>query len=406
MDKRKKNLKKIVELSKSIRQKYMNMKQGFAETEQALKETFKPIVTPLETLIQQRKKDEEEEELIQPFSKRKKKDIDEWDKNLKRKLLKEEDEDQDEEKPIKKLKRKMMKKEKEEEEEEMESTDLEEEEDEKTTTSIAQKESPKFLKMETVSKTEPELSVEELLTDYIINEEGQEQMKFVLEKFGNIAGPYILLYGLNDKSIDKSTRGVRFSGNRWMIGDAIIKIDNNDLFLKPGAANLSPEDEYHSSDMDVDDSETDSSNWYEGTSGLYELLFMKDPDSSKVTENDILRYNEILRKTNAIKQHYSFDKKNQGSKTIKYRTYVKDYQKSQKRTIKKKSSSSPLKRKKTGSNYKDYIVARPELVYFDDVNELVERLKLLIASQQSGNTGHKNEILSILEELREAGIIE
>lgn len=43
--------------------------------------------------------------------------------------------------------------------------------------------------------------------------------------------------------------------------------------------------------------------------------------------------------------------------------------------------------------------------HWDDPNELVDRLQLLIASKQAGNTGHDNEIISILEELKEAGII-
>lgn len=44
-------------------------------------------------------------------------------------------------------------------------------------------------------------------------------------------------------------------------------------------------------------------------------------------------------------------------------------------------------------------------VYWDNANELCGRLKLLIASQNAGHTGHQNEIVSILEELREAKII-
>lgn len=43
--------------------------------------------------------------------------------------------------------------------------------------------------------------------------------------------------------------------------------------------------------------------------------------------------------------------------------------------------------------------------YWDNPNELVDRLRLLIASQSAGNTGHTNEIVSIVEELREANII-
>lgn len=43
--------------------------------------------------------------------------------------------------------------------------------------------------------------------------------------------------------------------------------------------------------------------------------------------------------------------------------------------------------------------------YWNDPNELVDRLRLLIASKTAGHSGHTNEIMSIIEELREAGII-
>lgn len=43
--------------------------------------------------------------------------------------------------------------------------------------------------------------------------------------------------------------------------------------------------------------------------------------------------------------------------------------------------------------------------YYDDPNELVERLMLLISSKSAGNTNHDQEINSIIEELRERNII-
>lgn len=51
-------------------------------------------------------------------------------------------------------------------------------------------------------------------------------------------------------------------------------------------------------------------------------------------------------------------------------------------------------------------INRTEFVHWDNVNELVSRLKLLIASQTAGHSGHHNEIISIVEELREADIIQ
>jgi len=59
----------------------------------------------------------------------------------------------------------------------------------------------------------------------------------------------------------------------------------------------------------------------------------------------------------------------------------------------------------TGSGlYKD-VLPQTQLVYYDDPNELVTRLNLLTSSQSVGNTGVNNEIISILEELRERNII-
>lgn len=46
-----------------------------------------------------------------------------------------------------------------------------------------------------------------------------------------------------------------------------------------------------------------------------------------------------------------------------------------------------------------------DYVHWGDPNVLVDRRRLLMASQSSGHSGHINEIVSIVEELREAGII-
>jgi len=46
-----------------------------------------------------------------------------------------------------------------------------------------------------------------------------------------------------------------------------------------------------------------------------------------------------------------------------------------------------------------------DYVHWDDPNELVDRLRLLEASSQTGHNAHDNEILSIIEELPEADLI-
>lgn len=62
--------------------------------------------------------------------------------------------------------------------------------------------------------------------------------------------------------------------------------------------------------------------------------------------------------------------------------------------------------KKPQTKYKSVIKGGDiNYTYWDDPNELVDRLRILIASKSAGHTGHQNEMISIIEELREAKII-
>lgn len=81
---------------------------------------------------------------------------------------------------------------------------------------------------------------------------------------------------------------------------------------------------------------------------------------------------------------------------------------------KKKSEKKQIKRKlrsKTGKGIQiDYMLVNKnnkstELTYWNDPNELVDRLRLLLSSKNAGHSSHNNEIVSITEELREANII-
>lgn len=130
----------------------------------------------------------------------------------------------------------------------------------------------------------------------------------------------------------------------------------------------------------VDNALTIENTSYPLTQGLGNLIFSKSP--KLYTENDLKTYKSILNQTSA---HLTVDGK---------------------------------KIKKGGNKYADIIqnlfpsgnglsvkLQKHNLVYWNDPNELVERLRLLLASKAAGNTGVSNEILSIFEELREAGLI-
>lgn len=132
---------------------------------------------------------------------------------------------------------------------------------------------------------------------------------------------------------------------------------------------------------------------YELTPGLRELLFQTKPDSNIVEEKDKLTYKDILIHTNAHKRGYSPNGQIQGNSGLKYCKFIKPLFVE---SNKKQGGNLPvLKKYKRNTDY----------IYWDDPNELIDRLKLLVASKNAGNTNHDNEIISIIEELQEAGII-
>lgn len=134
---------------------------------------------------------------------------------------------------------------------------------------------------------------------------------------------------------------------------------------------------------------------FQSTPGLLNLLLLSQPYD--YTKEDLKVYKKILNYTNVHRNNFRPDGEIVRDKTnMKYLNIV-----------------SELFPEKEGGALNvlqnDFMIhdrnERKNFTYWDDPNELVERLKLLIASQSAGHTGHNNEILSIIEELREAKII-
>lgn len=137
---------------------------------------------------------------------------------------------------------------------------------------------------------------------------------------------------------------------------------------------------------------------YRNTPGLKQLLLKKDVDLNLVTDSDMQHYKSMLIETNAHRRGFEPSKPIKSYKGQKYLQVIKPLFKLQNTVqgIQSKGKGLPLTKK-----WKKDI----DFVYWDDPNELVERLKLLIASRDAGNTGLDNEIISIIEELRESKVI-
>lgn len=215
---------------------------------------------------------------------------------------------------------------------------------------------------------------------------------------GNIAKDYFLKLIRGGKVIDHNY-GVRVDGNDWMMGDSKIEIDENDIIIN-----------------DIR---------YSGTRGLYELIFMNSPNSYIYTEEDLKNYAAILRDTKVYRVNYSELGKKRSNRGHKYlhiiAPIINQWEASgsgiSANSTKAEQKKSPLQDVIAKENpmvtYFDMVSpspsgngisltdGKPEYIYFDDPNELVDRLRLLYGSQEAGNASHKNEINSIIEELLE-----
>lgn len=140
---------------------------------------------------------------------------------------------------------------------------------------------------------------------------------------------------------------------------------------------------------------------YKKTPGLIELLFTKTPELGIITEHDKQHYKTILVDTNAHRRNYDPTKPIKSNKGRKYTQIIKPLF----IRLSKNCESTESVSHGSGLPVIKQLKQKVDYVYWDDPNELVDRLKLLIASRDAGNTGLDNEIISIIEELRESGII-
>ena len=121
---------------------------------------------------------------------------------------------------------------------------------------------------------------------------------------------------------------------------------------------------------------------YEGTPGLWELITMKLPN--EYDDEDYENYAEILVNTSALKRgNVSGSRTPKASKSWKWNNLLKPIW------------GERAKYEGTG------VVIIPS-----DPNALLDRLDLLMASKRAGNTGVRNEIVSICDELKRQQILD
>ena len=124
---------------------------------------------------------------------------------------------------------------------------------------------------------------------------------------------------------------------------------------------------------------------YAGTRGLWDLLVMKRPVVGLATEEDKKNYEEIMVETVAVRNRKN-PRKPVVNRSNKWENFIRPIW--EKHVQKPKQKVKRQQKKTQGHGFLP-----------SDLNALCERLELLMASKQAGNTGLRNEIVSICDEL-------
>ena len=180
-----------------------------------------------------------------------------------------------------------------------------------------------------------------------------------LMNVGPIAAEYLEKY-IDPEEVD-TTFGIHLDDKdgTWKIGNEKVDIDVNDLII--------------------------GGEKYEGTRGLWELIVMKEPSEQNYNDGDLATYSKIMVNTNAIRRDNDpTNPRPKSSRSWKWTNVVKDIW-SNRKTYE-------------GQGIKTIVIP-------SDSNALLERLDLLMASREAGNTGTRNELVSICDELLRQRVI-
>ena len=194
-------------------------------------------------------------------------------------------------------------------------------------------------------------------------EEEEEEDEEEDENVGEIA------YKFLNKPFSDTTFGIRKEKGHHYIGNKHIIVVNNDIIT------------------------AENDERFEGTPGLWELIMSKNP--KKYTDKDYDNYEDLMIMTNALHRNNDEDNSHpKGSKSVKWVNLL-----------------SPIWRRKKGGVYtfpkkKEGYEGEGVVVIPSNPNALLERLDLLLASQEAGHTGVRNELVSICDELKRQGVLD
>ena len=143
---------------------------------------------------------------------------------------------------------------------------------------------------------------------------------------------------------------------------------------------------------------------FEGTPGFWELVTSKNPNPENYTEEDLDKYRQLLLLTNAIYRDNNPDNNNpKSSKSSKWKNIVKPIWEQIKKQ--KEEEYKEFEEEDDDPQPSTSVAGQGLKILPSDPNALIERFDLLFSSKKAGHTGVRNEIVSILDELKRQGVL-
>ena len=204
-----------------------------------------------------------------------------------------------------------------------------------------------------------------------------------IEEYGPIAAQYLKKYLSRDPNVDTSKSGIYSDKGSFKIGSNPIKIEDDDIIIN-----------------DIR---------FKGTPGLWRLLTSKNiPDKGKFNATELRDYIYIMSDTNVTRVKYNKDNRrisgnDKMNKLIK--PLVIALEEGGENTLTNEISryfgfeedeDDDLQPSTSGTGLK---------ILPSDPNALIDRFDLLFSSKNAGHTGVRNEIVSILDELKRQRVI-
>lgn len=181
----------------------------------------------------------------------------------------------------------------------------------------------------------------------------------------NYVEPAITYYLKMKKNRDKYF-SIQKSGNHYIMGNEIIRIDDNSNIIVEGER-------------------------YEGTPGLWALIMLAKPNEDQYTDEDFQRYEDLVEKTQVIFNPQNTKENSKPRMTAKYKNILAQLAEDYDLAEPKEEEPEDSETEKIGSG-----------VQFlpSSISGLLDRLVLLEAEYDAGNTiSCRNQIVAILDEL-------